>query len=114
MKEADGVTKDFIDVPDFMARHKYVETGLKLHGLLQSNVKLDGNLIVETYEMRRKRLGLDDMPAEEVVRRLKEQKRLLEEEISASVSSSARSSSVENDGYKHNNYDYNSDYNECI
>ncbi len=79
MKEANGVTKDFIDVPDFMARHKYVETGLKLHGLLQTNVKVDGDLMLETYEARRKRLGLDDMPAEEVLRRLKEQKRLLEE-----------------------------------
>ncbi len=65
MKDASGMTKDFIDVPDFMARHKYVETGLKLRGHLQTNVKIDGNLLVETYEMRRKRLGLDDMSPRE-------------------------------------------------
>ncbi len=46
-------------------------------GMLKEQVTI--NVPVETYEARRKRLGLDDMPAEEVVRRLKEQKRLLEE-----------------------------------
>jgi len=29
-KDADSQTDDFIDVPDFMARHKYLETALKL------------------------------------------------------------------------------------
>lgn len=29
-KTADNQTDDFIDVPDFMARHKYLETALKL------------------------------------------------------------------------------------
>lgn len=29
-KTADSQTDDFIDVPDFMARHKYLETALKL------------------------------------------------------------------------------------
>ena len=28
--EANGGTVDFVDVPDFMVRHKYLETGLKL------------------------------------------------------------------------------------
>ncbi len=46
-------------------------------GMLKEQVTI--NVPLETYEARRKRLGLDDMPAEEVVRRLKEQKRLLEE-----------------------------------
>jgi len=30
MADAHGTTKDFIEVPDFMARHKYVDTSLKL------------------------------------------------------------------------------------
>lgn len=29
-KDADSQTDDFIDVPDFLARHKYLETALKL------------------------------------------------------------------------------------
>lgn len=29
-KDADSGTDDFIDVPDYMARHKYLETALKL------------------------------------------------------------------------------------
>ena len=30
MKDADESTKDFVEVPDFMARHKFVDTVLKL------------------------------------------------------------------------------------
>lgn len=30
MADAHGTTKDFIDVPDFAARHKYLDTALKL------------------------------------------------------------------------------------
>ena len=30
MKDADESTKDFVEVPDFMARHKFVDTMLKL------------------------------------------------------------------------------------
>ena len=73
MKDADGLTKDFVEVDDFMARHKYLETGLKLRGHLQKEGKLDVNLTVETYEQRRKRLGLDDMsPKEALAKYLRE------------------------------------------
>ncbi len=58
MKEASGMTKDFIEVPDYDARHKFLVTGLKLKGHLKD--KMDIDLTVETYEQRRKRLGLDD------------------------------------------------------
>ncbi len=37
MKEASGATKDFIEVPDFIARHKYIESGLKLRGHLKNS-----------------------------------------------------------------------------
>ena len=30
MKDANSMTKDFIDVPDWIARHKFVDTALKL------------------------------------------------------------------------------------
>jgi len=30
MKDANSMTKDFIDVPDFIARHKFLDTALKL------------------------------------------------------------------------------------
>lgn len=42
MKDADSMTKDFIDVPDFATQHKYMETGLKLKGHLRD--KLDVTL----------------------------------------------------------------------
>jgi len=45
MKDADSMTKDFIDVPDFATRHKYLETGLKLRGHLRE--KLDVNVNVD-------------------------------------------------------------------
>lgn len=73
MKEADSMTKDFVEVDDFMARHKYLETGLKLRGHLQKDGKLNVNLTIETYEQRRKRLGLDDMsPKEALAKYLRE------------------------------------------
>lgn len=34
---ADEKTNDFIEVPDFAVRHKYLETGLKMVGGLQSD-----------------------------------------------------------------------------
>jgi len=71
MKEADSMTKDFIEVDDYMARHKYLETGLKLRGHLQS--KVDVNVAVETYEQKRKRLGLDDMSPEEAYEKFKKE-----------------------------------------
>jgi len=36
-KEANGATTDFIEVPDYAVRHKYLETGLKLKGHQQEN-----------------------------------------------------------------------------
>jgi hypothetical protein len=35
MKDADSMTKDFVDVDDFPTRHKYLETALKLKGHLK-------------------------------------------------------------------------------
>ena len=32
MKDAGGTTKDFIEVPDYIARHKFLETALELRG----------------------------------------------------------------------------------
>lgn len=34
-KQANGATNDFIEVPDMVVRHKYLETALKLKGKLQ-------------------------------------------------------------------------------
>lgn len=31
MRDAGSMTKDFVDVPDYATRHKYVETALRLH-----------------------------------------------------------------------------------
>lgn len=43
---ANGGTTDFIDVPDFMSRHKYLETALKLKRRLveksETNLKISG------------------------------------------------------------------------
>lgn len=36
-KDADEKTNDFIDVPDWQSRHKYLETALKLKGALNDN-----------------------------------------------------------------------------
>lgn len=38
MKDANSMTKDFIDVPDWNARHRYFETSLKLVNKLQDSV----------------------------------------------------------------------------
>lgn len=34
-KQATGATTDFIEVPDHGVRHKFLETGLKLHGKMK-------------------------------------------------------------------------------
>lgn len=39
-REANGATVDFVDVPDFISRHKYLETGLKLKDKFPSS-KID-------------------------------------------------------------------------
>ncbi len=38
MKDANSMTKDFVDVPDWQARHKFLETVLKLTGKLKDTV----------------------------------------------------------------------------
>lgn len=56
MADANSMTKDFIDVPDFPTRHKYLETGLKLKGHL-SNHKVDVTV----------RRGIDEIPLDELL-----------------------------------------------
>jgi phage terminase small subunit len=41
-EDANSMTKDFIDVPDWLARHKFVDSTLKVKGYLKE--KLDVNL----------------------------------------------------------------------
>jgi hypothetical protein len=48
---ANGGTTDFIDVPDFMARHKYIETSLKIKGKLD-NYEEAPNLTFNFYGLR--------------------------------------------------------------
>jgi len=55
MKEADSMTKDFIEVPDYFARHKYLETALTLRGDFLEK-KVEATLTVETHEQRLARL----------------------------------------------------------
>lgn len=40
MKDADSMTKDFVEVEDFPTRHRYLETGLKLKGHLKDTVDI--------------------------------------------------------------------------
>ncbi len=68
MKDAGSMTKDFIEVPDHDARHKFMTTGLKLRGHLKD--KVDVAMTVETYEQKRKRLGLDHLSPDEAMERL--------------------------------------------
>lgn len=42
MKDADSMTKDFIDVEDFPTQHKFLETALKLKGHLKDKVEHTG------------------------------------------------------------------------
>lgn len=55
MKDANSMTKDFIEVPDFLARHKFLETALELRGDYPDK-KLDINHSFETHEQRIDRL----------------------------------------------------------
>jgi phage terminase small subunit len=43
-RDAGADSSDFIDVPDFMARHKYLETALKLKKRLVDKMELDANI----------------------------------------------------------------------
>lgn len=38
MKDADSMTKDFVDVPDYATQHKFLDTGLKLKGHLRDKM----------------------------------------------------------------------------
>lgn len=50
-KEADGSTSDFIEVPDYATRHRYLETAYKLKRYLQDKALFDigegGKLVIE-------------------------------------------------------------------
>lgn len=50
MKDADSMSKDFIDVDDFPTRHKYIETGLKLKGHLRDKLDISGDIVVEVVK----------------------------------------------------------------
>ena len=50
MKDADSMSKDFIDVDDFPPRHKYIETGLKLKGHLRDKLNISGDIVVEVVK----------------------------------------------------------------
>jgi hypothetical protein len=70
MKDANSMTRDFIEIADHDTRHKYLVTGLKLRGHLKE--KVDVKHSIESYEERRKRLGLDAMTPEAAERALDE------------------------------------------
>jgi len=55
MKDANSMTKDFIEVPDYFARHKFLETALELRGDYPDK-KLDVNHTFETHEQAVARL----------------------------------------------------------
>ena len=52
MKDADSMSKDFIDVEDFAVRHKYYETGFKLKGYLRDKIDLSGDVTIELVSYR--------------------------------------------------------------
>ena len=53
MSDANGMTKDFIDVPDYATRHKYLDTAFKL-GSYYPNEKVDvsGAIDVRSIEIK--------------------------------------------------------------
>jgi len=55
MADASGVTKDFIEVPDYFVRHKYLETALNLRGDFPDK-KVQVEATIETHEQRLARL----------------------------------------------------------
>jgi len=48
-KDASSATYDFVDVPDYAVRHKYLDTGLKLKGHMNPEIMIQ-NQINNTYE----------------------------------------------------------------
>jgi len=78
MKDANSMTKDFIEVPDHDARHKFMVSGLKLHGHLQSSQGAGPAAgAPETYEQWRERMGLNRMTPQEALDKLMEKKAAL-------------------------------------
>ena len=51
-KDANSMTKDFVEVDDYAVRHKYLETGLKLKGYLRDKIDLSGDVIIEVVSYR--------------------------------------------------------------
>lgn len=51
-KSAVGTTSDFIEIPDFMVRHKYLETGLKIKNKLAVEGSGDTDIIVKITNYR--------------------------------------------------------------
>ena len=49
MKDANSMTKDFVEVPDYATQHKYLDTGLKLKGHLRDklDVDLSGEIVIK-------------------------------------------------------------------
>jgi len=51
-KQASGGTTDFIEVPDFAIRHKYVETSLKIKGKLDTEKEETPSLVFNLYGLK--------------------------------------------------------------
>ena len=49
-KDANSMTRDFVEVADFPTRHKYLETGFKLKGHLRDKLDISGDIIVEVVK----------------------------------------------------------------
>jgi hypothetical protein len=50
MKDADSMSKDFVEVEDFLTRHKYLETALKLKGHLIHKDQKEGVTVIMNFE----------------------------------------------------------------
>jgi hypothetical protein len=61
MKDANSMTKDFVDVPDWQSRHKYFETILKLTELLKEKFEVTHthffNEVFRKYDAPPSRIG---------------------------------------------------------
>ena len=49
-KDANSMTRDFVEVADFPTRHKYIETGFKIKGHLRDKLDISGDIIVEVVK----------------------------------------------------------------
>jgi len=52
-KSAVGTTSDFIEIPDYLVRHKYLETGLKIKNRLAVEGNGDKDITVKVINYRR-------------------------------------------------------------